>query len=102
MDTKVIVSKLNIQPEQEKSGVIPPNTPILETADKIDYYEQIGMVLKRYAEVLLFGPTDAKTELFAQLKTDPNFVHVKFVIKAADRMTEYQQYTFVREHFADK
>jgi hypothetical protein len=102
MGTKVIISKLSIQPEQDQPKQSAPNTPMLETVNKIDYYQQIGAVLKQYAEVLLFGPTDAKTELFEQLKTDPHFFEIKFTIKPADKMTEYQQYTFVRDHFGDQ
>ena len=64
------------------------------------YYKQLGEVIKNYGEVLLFGPTDAKTELFNVLKTDHHFDKIKIEVKQADKMSENQQHAFVREYFS--
>ena len=64
------------------------------------YYKQLADVMKNYEEVLLFGPTDAKTELFNFIKTDKAFSTIKIEIKQADKMTENQQHAFVREYFS--
>jgi stalled ribosome rescue protein Dom34 len=64
-----------------------------------DYYSRIGDVIKDYDEVLLFGPTSAKTELVNTLKEDHHFDNVKIEVKPADKMTENQQQAFVKEHF---
>lgn len=55
-----------------------------------------------HQEVLLFGPTDAKTELFNMLKTDRHFEKVKVETKDADKMTQNEQHAFVRDHFSKK
>ena len=63
------------------------------------YYKKIGNVIQDYDEVLLFGPTNAKTELVNTLKNDHHFNKVKIEVKSADKMTENQQQAFVKEHF---
>jgi stalled ribosome rescue protein Dom34 len=64
------------------------------------YYERLGNEIKKYQKVLLFGPTDAKEELFNLIKSDDNFAHIKFDVKPADKMKEQDEHAFVRNHFA--
>ena len=64
-----------------------------------DYYKKLGEVIKSFDEVLLFGPTDAKTELFNLLTADPHFSKIKMEVKQTDKTTENQEHAFVREHF---
>ncbi len=56
-------------------------------------------MIKDYDEVLLFGPTDAKTELFNILKENRQFEKIKIEVKPADNMTENQEEAFVKEYF---
>ncbi len=71
-----------------------------EQHQQASYYKQIAEVIKGYDHVLLFGPTDAKAELFNTLKSDHHFDKIKIEMESADKMTEPQQHAFVREHFA--
>jgi uncharacterized ferredoxin-like protein len=64
------------------------------------FYKQLGETIKKYEEVLLFGPTEAKTELLNVLKKDHHFDNIKIEIKQADKMSENQQHAFVREYFS--
>lgn len=64
-----------------------------------DFFNRLSDVIINYDEVLLFGPTTAKTELMNVLKSDHHFDRVKIEIKPADKMTENQQKAFVNEHF---
>ncbi len=64
------------------------------------YYKKLGEVIKNFEEVILFGPTNAKVELFNTLKTDLHFEKIKIEIKQADKMTENQQHAFVRDYFS--
>jgi stalled ribosome rescue protein Dom34 len=64
------------------------------------YYDKLGEVIKKYEHVILFGPTNAKEELFNYLKEDHHFDHVKIEIVHADKMTDNQQHAFVRSHFS--
>lgn len=74
----------------------------MEQQDQLAYYRKIETVLKPYTEVLLFGPTDAKLELFNLLKKDQHFNNTKFVIQAAGKLTENQEHAFVRDYFSGK
>lgn len=64
-----------------------------------EYYKEIARIIKQYDEVLIFGPTDAKIELYNTIKDDQAYAKIKIGIKPADKMTENQQYAFVRTYF---
>jgi len=58
---------------------------------KLPYYETDFACmnkLKDYEEVLLFGPTNAKNELFNLLKDDRHFEKIKIEVKSGDKMTD--------------
>lgn len=63
------------------------------------FYKKIGESIINYDEVILFGPTDAKQELYNLLKADHHFDNIKIEVKSSDKMTENQQHAFVRDHF---
>jgi hypothetical protein len=71
-----------------------------EQHQQSEYYKKLGGIIENYEGVLLFGPTDAKTELFNTLKTDHRFANVKIEVKQTDKMTENQQHVFVKEYFS--
>lgn len=64
------------------------------------YYKKLGEVILNYDEVILFGPTDAKTELYNTLQSNYRFQKIKIDVKEADKMTENQQHAFVRDYFS--
>ena len=66
---------------------------------QLNYYKRIGEVIKKYHDVILFGPTDAKNELINLVKTDHLFEGIKIEVKNSDKMTEDQMQTFIREYF---
>ncbi|MES2374343.1 MAG: hypothetical protein V4557_17325 [Bacteroidota bacterium] len=63
------------------------------------FFKKLGDSIKGYDEVILFGPTDAKQQLFNLLKADHHFDNIKIEVKSSDKMTENQQHAFVRDHF---
>ena len=63
------------------------------------FFKRLSDEIVNYDEVLLFGPTNAKTELVNTLKDDHHFDEIKIEVKPADKMTENQQKAFVKEHF---
>jgi hypothetical protein len=63
------------------------------------YYAQLGEIIRRYSHVLLFGPTDAKVELFNLLHADHRYAAIRIDVEQADKMTDNQQHAFVRKHF---
>ena len=71
-----------------------------EQNELADFFSRISDVIINYDEVLLFGPTNAKTELINKLKEDHHFDDIKIEVKAADKMTKNQLQSFVDEHFS--
>jgi hypothetical protein len=70
-----------------------------EQQQQLSYYKKLSGFIRRYQEVILFGPTDAKIELLNLLKEDHLFENIKIEVKQTDQMTEYQRHDFVREYF---
>lgn len=64
------------------------------------YYKKISEVIIAFDDVVLFGPTDAKTELLNLLKESHHFDKIKICAKTADKMSESQQQTYVKEYFS--
>lgn len=64
-----------------------------------DYYKRLGQEIRKYQEVVLFGPTDAKRELYNTLRSNHLFDGVLIKIEQADKMTENQLHAFVRQYF---
>ena len=65
-----------------------------------EYYQAIAESIKNYDEVLLFGPTNARTELLNILKADLHFSDIKIETKPSDKMTENEEHAFVRDYFS--
>ena len=66
---------------------------------QLKYYNKLGEIIRNYQEVVLFGPTDAKSELLNLLRTDHLFEDIKTEVINSGKMTESQMHTFVREYF---
>jgi hypothetical protein len=70
-----------------------------EQHEQAAYYKELGAVIKQYDEVLLFGPTTAKTELYNLLKNDHHFADIKLECRQTDKLSHKQQHAFVKEYF---
>ena len=67
---------------------------------KTDYFKQIVKSIGSYDKILLFGPTNAKTELFNLLSEDTHFLKTKIYLKETSKMTLNQRNRFIHDHFA--
>jgi hypothetical protein len=88
---------------QEKVESLARSESLMHTKEQqlqSEYYKKLGDVILDYEEIVLFGPTDAKVELFNILSDDARFVKIKIEIKQTDKMSENQQYTFVNDYFS--
>jgi stalled ribosome rescue protein Dom34 len=63
------------------------------------YYKKLAAIIKDFGEVVLFGPTNAKSELFNSLRENHQFDNIKIEVINADKMTDNQQHEFVRDYF---
>ena len=64
------------------------------------FYKKLGERIRKYKEVILFGPTSAKSELANILRDNPLFDSIKIDIESADKMTDNQSHAFVKKHFS--
>ena len=63
------------------------------------FYKEIADAILNYNHVLLFGPTNAKTELYNYLSTDLHFKDIKIDVEPTDKMTDPEKDAFVKNHF---
>lgn len=63
------------------------------------YYKSITEVISRFDDILLFGATDAKSELLNLLRANRDFEFKKVETIDTDKMTENQQKAFVKNYF---
>ena len=70
-----------------------------EQHEEAAYYKIIGEAIKNYDEALLFGPTEAKNEMYNTIKNDQQFKKIKLHLKQTDKLTENQQHAFVKDFF---
>jgi stalled ribosome rescue protein Dom34 len=67
--------------------------------DQLAYFKELGKLIIQYNTVLLFGPTNAKSELLNFLKSDHHFDKVKIKTLSADKMNGHERQDFVRNYF---
>ncbi|HRB71858.1 MAG TPA: hypothetical protein PK776_08410 [Flavobacterium sp.] len=72
----------------------------IEQQKTLSYYKKLGATIIHYQNVILFGATDAKTELFHFLRSDHHFDAIKIDIQDTDKMTENQREAFVKDYFS--
>ena len=100
MVTKSIGSDFTYQDRQQ---TIVRSENVMHNKEKqrhTEYYKKLGEEIEHFQEVILFGPTDAKSELLNILKVDHRFADIKIEVKQTDKMTEHQQQAFIREYFS--
>ena len=70
-----------------------------EQQEQTEYYQKLGVIIRNFQDVVLFGPTNAKMELLNILRADHHFEHVRLETRESDKMTQNQQQAFVRNYF---
>ena len=70
-----------------------------EQRELSSYFKKLGDLILENDEVILFGPTEAKSELMNLLKENHLFDKIKIEVKSSDKMTEIQRINFVKEYF---
>ena len=70
--------------------------------EQSDFYEKLSYIINDYDEVLLFGPTEAKTELFNLLKDNRKFEKIKISVEPTYKIKENQQHAFLKNFYKKK
>lgn len=102
IETKTIASKFTHEVKELSLHKGENRMHNKEQHQQAEYYEKLGDAIKNYEEVVLFGPTDAKVELFNHLIKDHQFEKVRIKVEHADKMTENQQHAFVKKYFSKR
>jgi ADP-heptose:LPS heptosyltransferase len=100
IETKTIASKFTHEVKELSIHKGENRMHNKEQHQQHEYYKEIGEKIKKYEEVVLFGPTEAKVELFNFLLKDHNLANIKIKVEHADKMTENQQHAFVKKYFS--
>ncbi len=100
IDDKMIESTFSHAEKEHSLGKSENLMHNKEQHQQAEYYKKIGEKIRNYDEVILFGPTSAKTELVNILKADHLFEKIKIETLPADKMTENQRHAFVKNHFS--
>jgi len=99
IETTIVESNFTREVKEDSLGKSENLMHNKEQHQQSEYYKKLGEIIKKYDDVLLFGPTDAKTELFNILKDDHRFAKIKIEVKPTDKMTANQQHAFVKDYF---
>ncbi len=102
-DTIVTTIITSASTHEEKEFTLQKGESFMQRKDQQQeaaYYKAIATAIKDYDEVLLFGPTDAKTKLYNILKADLSFSNINIAIEQTDKLTDNQEQAFVRDYFS--
>lgn len=102
IETKTLSSAFTHQKKEQALGKSENLMHHKEQHQHAEYYKKLGDVIKNYKAVILFGPTDAKRELYNVLKADHHFEGINIETIQTDKMTEKQQHAFVKTHFSPR
>jgi hypothetical protein len=98
-ETKTISSDFTFQDKEETLQRSESEMHNKEQQKHTTYYKKLAAIIKNFDEVLLFGPTDAKVELFNSLKENHSFDKIKIEVKNTDKMSDNELHSFVRDYF---
>lgn len=88
--------------QEEKEMSLCKNEKFMHNKEQhflLSFYKKISEIIKSCQEVVIFGPTEAKSELFNLMQEDHLFENIKIEVKNADKMSANQMHLFVRDYF---
>ncbi|MEO6175817.1 MAG: hypothetical protein ABIP27_11770 [Flavobacterium circumlabens] len=98
-EPKSIISEFDIQDKHETLQRSENEMHHKEQDKQRAYFKKIAAIAADFNQLLLFGPTTAKTELLHFLQKDNSFGKIKIDAENTDKLTFHQQQVFVGEHF---
>lgn len=99
INTEIIESQFSHQVKEHSLNMSEYMMHNKEQHEQSEYFKKLGEVIKNYEDVILFGPTDAKVELYNFLRSELAFSKIEIEIINTDKMTKKQKLAFVRTHF---
>jgi hypothetical protein len=99
MESQVIESNFSHEEKEESLSKSESLMHNKENHKQSAYYKQLQDIIRNYDDVLLFGPTSAKVELYNILKKDHRFANIKIEKKQTDKMHVNKMQEFVKDYF---
>ncbi|MPM02256.1 hypothetical protein SDC9_48501 [bioreactor metagenome] len=99
-ETLTIKADIKHHEIKETLGLDESNVQNKEQDQLSGFFQRLTDIIEEFDEVVLFGPTDAKTELFNRIKKNDRAGKTKIDVKQSDRMTENQMKAFVNSFFS--
>jgi stalled ribosome rescue protein Dom34 len=98
-ETKIITSDFTFQDRVETLERSESEMHNKEQHKQATYYKNLAQIIKNFDEVILFGPTNAKVELYNELKENHQFDAIKIEVKNTDKMSDKEQRNFIDDYF---
>jgi hypothetical protein len=98
-ESKIIESNFK---HQDKVGSLVKSESLFHNKEQQlqnEFYKKLEAVILNYNDILLFGATNAKIELFNRIQKDHRFANIKIEVKEADKMSKYQKISFISDYF---
>jgi len=100
IETKFIASKFTHEDRVQSLNKSEKGMHNKEQHEQAEYYKKLSDIIRNHEEVILFGPTTAKDELYNTFKDNPLFKEIGVSLLPADKMTDHQEQAFVRDYFS--
>ncbi len=98
-ETETVISEFDIQDKHETLQRSENEMHHKEQDKQRAYFKKIATLAIGYNELVLFGPTTAKTELLHFLQKDNSFDKIEIETEDTAKMNLQQQKVFVHGHF---
>ncbi|MDA6071575.1 hypothetical protein NJT12_18290 [Flavobacterium sp. AC] len=98
-ESETIISEFDIQDKHETLQRSESEMHHKEQDKQRSYFKKIATLAIGYNEIVLFGPTTAKTELLHFLQKDNSFIKIKIEAENTPKMNLQEQEVFVHDHF---
>lgn len=98
-DTKTVFYNYNNQDRDETVKRSEKQMENRKQNNEKMYFKELSGYILKFDQVVLFGPTEAKAELFNFLRENNKFDQIKIEILPTEKLTTGQQHAFIREYF---
>jgi stalled ribosome rescue protein Dom34 len=102
VDAIVLKSKTSNPAKKRKSTVNADSERKKQEELLLIFNKKIANEISKYGHVVLFGPTEAKTDLMEFLKTEHTFKDIKIETEETEKMNDNQKHAFVKNYFTQK
>lgn len=99
-EIEIIQSKFKTKTKLEPKQKGDKHLHLIADQCKADYFKKIASTILKYDKVLLFGPTDAKKELYNLLTKDHHFSKIRIYLKQTGKMTLNQRNRYLFNYFS--